>query len=180
MFQQCQLRSSFIAAIATIVLALPIAAHAGSNKVTTTLRTSVTGSFFLNTGDQSSSEWIDFSGEVQLVVQAIPPDPIIPPSPIRVHANIAGVSGIGRTSGQHFALNGSENFEADGDVPNTLNLQGEYRLVPPTPIVPPNPIIPPNPIVPINFTVQVDENGIATSALATLGECTTDVGCGQL
>jgi hypothetical protein len=80
---------------------------------------------------------------------------------------MAGVSGIGRTSGQHFVLNGSENFEADGDVPNTLNLKGEYRL------------IPPDPIVPINFTVQVDQNGIATSALATIGECTTDLACGD-
>ena len=51
-----------------------------------------------------------------------------------LHANMAGVSGIGRTSGQHFVLNGSENFEADGDIPNTLNLQGTYRL---TPVPPP-------------------------------------------
>lgn len=174
MLQRCQLRSSSIAAIAAMLLALPICAHAGSApKVTTTLRVALTGSFFLNTDDQSSSEWIDFSGDVQLVVQATPPNPIIPPSPIRVHANMAGVTGIGRTSGQHFVLNGSENFEADGDVPNTLNLQGEYRLVPP------NPIIPPNPIMPVSFTLQVDQNGIATSALATIGECTTDLVCGN-
>jgi hypothetical protein len=91
---------------------------------------------------------------------------------------MAGVTGIGRTSGTHFVLNGSENFEADGDVPNTLRLQGDYRLIPPSPITPPNPIIPRNPIVPINFALQVDENGIATSALAIVGECTTDI-CGD-
>jgi hypothetical protein len=150
------------------LLALPVSAHAGS-KITTSLTTAVTGSFFLNTGDGASSEWIDFSGDVHLVVQAIPPNPIVPPTPIRVHVNMAGVSGVGRTSGTHFVLNGSENFEADGDIPNTLTLQGEYRLVPP------NPIIPPSPIVPINFTVQVDQSGIATGALATIGACTTDI-----
>ena len=120
MLRRCQLRSSFIAALATALLALSPCARAGS-KVTTSLSPAVTGSFFLNTGDQSSSEWVDFSGDVHLVVQAIPPDPIIPPSPIT----------------------------------------------------------PPNPIVPINFIVQVGENGIATGALATVGECTTDLGCGD-
>ncbi len=170
MLRQCQLRFSLIATLAAIVVAVPVSAHAGSGpKVTTTLRTALTGSFFFNTGDAATSEWIDFSGNVQLVIQATPPNPITPPSPIRVHANMAGVSGIGRTSGQHFVLNGSENFEADGDVPNTLNLQGEYRLIPP------NPIIPPTPVMPVNFTVQVDENGIATSALAVVGECSTDI-----
>jgi hypothetical protein len=86
---------------------------------------------------------------------------------------MAGVSGIGRTSGQHFVLNGSENFEADGDVPNTLSFAGEYRLIPP------NPITPPSPILPLDFTVQVDGNGIATSALATVGECTSVDVCGD-
>ena len=180
MLRRHQFRTSFIAALTAIAFAMPVCAHAGANKVTTSIKTTVTGSFFLNTGDNSTSEWIDFSGDVHLVVQAVPPNPIVPPTPIRVHANMAGVSGIGRTSGQHFVLNGSENFEADGDVPNTLDFQGEYRLIPPNPITPPSPITPPNPIVPINFTVQVDENGIATSALATAGECSVDVGCGQL
>lgn len=155
-----------------LIIVISVSAHA-SSKVTTTLQVVLTGSFFLDTGDQSTSEWIDFSGNAQLVVQAIPPNPIIPPSPIRIHANVAGVSGVGRTSGQHFVLNGSENFEADGDLPNTLNLQAEYRLIPP------NPVVPPNPIMPVSFTVQVDANGIATSALATIGECTTDLGCGN-
>src|SRR5690242_6911872 len=100
MLQQHKLRSSFVAALATVTLALSVCAHAGSGpKVTTTLRAALTGSFFLSTGDSSTSEWIDFLGDVQLVVQATPPSPIVPPSPIRVHANMAGVSGIGRTSG---------------------------------------------------------------------------------
>lgn len=177
MLRRCQLGSSFIAAFAAIVLSLTVCAHAGSSKVTTSIKTTLTGSFFLDTGDQSSSEWIDFSGDVHLVVQAIPPNPITPPSPIRVHVNMAGVTGVGRTSGQHFVLNGSENFEADGDIPNTLDLQGTYRLGPTPPPITQGPN--PPPIVPINFTVQVDENGIATSALATVGECSADV-CGQL
>jgi len=168
MLRKCQLRTSLISALAGVVLALPTCAHAGSApKVTTTLRVALTGSFFLNTGDQSTSEWIDFSGDVQLVIRAIPPDPI------RVHANMAGATGIGRTSGRRFILNGSENFEADGDVPNTLNFEGEYRLIPPYPI------IPPDPIMPVNFTVQVDGNGIASSELASVGECTTDLSCGN-
>lgn len=171
MIQPRELRPRLIATLAATILALTVCAHAGS-KVTTSLSTALTGSFFLDTGDQSSSEWIDFSGDVHLVVQAIPPDPIIPPTPIRVHINMAGVSGIGRTSGTHYALNGSENFEADGAVPNTLSLQGEYRLIPP------NPIIPPTPVVPINFTVQVNESAVATGATAALGECTKDV-CDQ-
>jgi hypothetical protein len=133
MLRKCQLRFSFISALAAVMLMLPICAHAGSApKVTTTFRTALTGSFFLNTGHQSTSEWVDFSDDVQLVVQATPPNPI------RVHADMAGVSGVGRTSGQHFVLNGSENFAADGDVPNTLSFAGEYRMTPPNPITPPN------------------------------------------
>lgn len=74
-------------------------------------------------------------------------------------------------------FNGSENFEADGDVPNTLTLQGTYRLSPIPPPISQGPTGPP--IMPISFTVQVDQNGIATSASATVGECTTDLGCGN-
>lgn len=167
-----------IAILSAGLLALSVCARAGSTpKVTTTLRVALTGSFFLNTGDQSTSEWIDLSGDVQLVVQAIPPNPVIPPTPIRVHANVAGVTGIGRTSGQHFVLNGSENFEADGDIPNTLTLQGTYRLGPEPPLISQGPE--PPPIVPINFTVQVDQSGIATSASAAVGDCTVDLGCGD-
>lgn len=177
MLRRCQLPASFTAVLATIVLSLPVCAHAGSSKVTTSIKTTLTGSFFLNTGDQSSSEQIDFSGDVHLVVQAIPPTPVVPPTSIRVHVNMAGVSGVGRTSGQQFVLNGSENFEADGDVPNTLDLQGSYRLSPTPPPISQSPN--PPPIVPINFTIQVDENGIATSAVATVDECSADV-CGQL
>ena len=78
-------------ALSVMVALAPICAHAGSApKVTTTLRVALTGSFFLNTGDQSSSEWIDFSGDVQLVVRAVPPNPIIPPTPVRIHANMGG------------------------------------------------------------------------------------------
>ena len=67
MLRKCQLRST-IAALTAMLLALPICAHAGSEpKVTTTLRVALTGSFFLDTGGQSSSKWIDFSGDVQLV-----------------------------------------------------------------------------------------------------------------
>lgn len=148
-------RPRLYAVVLSVVVASSCAHAASAPKVTTTLRTALTGSFFLNTGDASTSEWIDFSGDVQLVVQSVPPNPIVPPSPIRIHANMAGVSGVGRTSGQHFVLKGSENFEADGDLPNTLNLQAEYRLIPP------NPVIPPNPIMPVSFTVEVDANGIA-------------------
>jgi hypothetical protein len=179
MLRKYQPGSSFIAAVAAITLAMPVCAHAGASKVTTSIKTAVTGSFFFDSGDSSSSEWIDFSGDAQLVVQVIPPDPITPPNPIRVHANMAGVSGIGRTSGMHFVLNGSENFEADGDLPNTLSLQGDYRLIPPNPVVPPSPIIPPTPVVPINFALQLDENGIATSALAVVGQCTSADICGD-
>jgi hypothetical protein len=109
MIHERQLRSSCIAAIAAMLL-LPACASASTPKVTTTLRVAVTGSFFFDTGDQSSSEWIDCSGDVQLVVQAIPPS---------------------------------------------------------------------NPILPVNFTVQVDENGAATSALANIGKCRSDFSCGN-
>ena len=46
-------------------------------------------------------------------------------------------------------------------------------------LVPRNPTVTPTLILPVNFSVQVDENGIATSAVGTVGECTTDV-CEEL
>lgn len=162
--------ATLVGAVAIFGLTLSVCAQSSSSsKVTTNLKTALTGSFFLNTGDASTSEWIDVSGSVHLVVQAIPPNPIIPPTPVRVHANMAGVNGIGRTSGTHFVLNGSENFELDGELPQSLTVVGQYRFIPPSPI------IPPNPVMPVNFTLQVDENGVATAAVATVGQCSVDV-----
>ncbi len=153
--------------LAAVMAEAPASALAGS-LVTTSLRATLVGSIFAN------NEWIDLSGDTHLLIQALPTDPCTPTDPcrqppIRVHVNMAGVTGIGRTSGQQYVLNGSENFEFDGTLPAYLQFQGSYRLIPPTPIVPPSPI------VPVDFTVQINESGVASGAIASVGTCTTDV-----
>lgn len=157
----------YITHLALLACALGSASYgqSGNGVVTTSLKVGLQGSFFFNNGDQS--EWIDVSGDIHLVVQAIPGNPVIPGNPIRVHTNMAGITGIGRTSGTQYVINGSENFELSSALPASLQFQGLYRLIPGNPIIPGNPVSP-NPILPVFFALSVDETGTGSSALAVI------------
>jgi hypothetical protein len=70
---------------------------AADGPVTTQLHLNFPSPVFVETGTQA--ELVDFSGTIHMVVHVTPPDPIAPPDPIRVHTNLAGVSGVGQTTG---------------------------------------------------------------------------------
>jgi len=156
-------RLTITAAVVLALFTLTVT-HAQST-VTTSLTTSLNGSFFFNNGDQS--EWIDISGTVHLVIKSIPGNPVIPGNPIRVHANMAGVTGLGRTSGQQYVINGDENFEFDNTLPAALQFEGHYRLIPGNPVIPGNPIAP-SPVLPVAFSVSLDEAGVVGNVAAVV------------
>lgn len=166
--------------LALAMLTLPCApgSAAATRTVTTSLGAPLDGAFFVNNGDQP--EWVDLTGSAHLVVQA-PTDFSIPnPPPIRVHVNMAGVEGVGRTTGRRYELTGAEDFEFDGALPASPFFQGGYRLTPTPPPIrespDPPPIIPsPPPILPVDFSLTIEGSGIATQAAASVGSVgTTD------
>jgi hypothetical protein len=107
-------------------------ANQTNNPVVSNLRIPFNQTVFVSNGD--SSEFVDFSGNIHLVVKYLPPNPILPPSPIRVHTNIMNVSGVGQTSGLRYQLNGAMNFEFPASAPGDFSFDASYLLLPPNPI----------------------------------------------
>jgi hypothetical protein len=83
-------------------------------------------------------EPIDFSGSIHLVIQAIPSDPTIPSDPVRISTNLAGVTGVGQTSGIGYRVTGAADFVLAAS-PN-LDFTATYRLIPVDPIIPSDPL----------------------------------------
>lgn len=120
-------------------------------------------------------ETVPLGGMVH-VVSIVPPSPVTPPSPIKLHFNMAGVLGTGDTSGNTYVATGA----------------AELDITPPSPIIPPSPITPPSPIftlegtgscagkaqLPVSFTLMFDASGhLQPTSTASLGECSVDHPC---
>jgi hypothetical protein len=59
-------------------------------------------------GDRQA-EWSIFLGTIHRVLKAHPPNPLYSGEPVHVHTNLAGVNGVGQTTGaDNFAIDGSE------------------------------------------------------------------------
>lgn len=144
-------------------LAAPMGAAVGDT-VTSNWRLPFQGSYFVDNG--ASSEFVDLSGSVHLVVKYYPGDPTVPPNPIRIHTNLVSVSGVGRTSGQSYRLTGAANFELDADAGSTFAFVGSYRLIPTDPCkgCPTSARF-----LPIRYAVMLNSAGEVTEATATAG-----------
>jgi hypothetical protein len=97
--------------------------------ITTSSFLTLSGTVFTQ-GDPCSppgGDSVNLSGNVHVVTivpptAIVPPTPVVPPSPIRLHFNMADVTGTGSSTGNTYILTGASTF------------------VPPTPIVPPTPV----------------------------------------
>ena len=134
---------------------------AADGPVTTQLHLDFPSPIFVDTGTQV--ELVDFSGTIHMVVRVYPTDPVFPTDPIRVHTNLAGVSGVGQTTGGRYQATGAATFEFDGELgdTDTLVFTGSYPLFPPTPIR--------GLRVLIAYEVTINEVGEVTDATASSG-----------
>ncbi len=121
--------------LATVFLTFS-AARAG---VISNLRLPFNQTVFVTNGD--SSEFVDFSGNIHLVVRVFQPgdpyfptDPVFPTDPLRVHTNIMNLTGIGQTSGLTYQLNGTTDIGFPANFPGDISFDADYLLLPPSPI----------------------------------------------
>ena len=135
-----------------LALMIPFAARAATSSVWTQIRATVT-----------QPEVVPFSGALHTVSQiAIPVEPCIPTAPCRnvpitMHLNLAGVTGVGQTSGLRYRVTGAV------DMSGIINLPGQFAVNPIFQLIPPNPIIPPSPIK-ITVVLSADSSGNVTAS----------------
>jgi len=81
-----------------------------------------------------------------------------PSEPIRILTNLAGVRGVGQTTGAVYRVTGASSHTFSQLPPSSYTFVAAYRLLPPNPIrlLPPNPI---RPSVSLAFGVTLDEGG---------------------
>ena len=91
-------------------------------------------------------EVINLSGAIHVVTEiAYPTDPCFPTDPCRAfpitaHLNLAGVTGIGQTTGNRYRATGATDVTGSINLPGGFVVNGGFQLIPPNPIVSPNPI----------------------------------------
>ena len=118
-------------------LLTPLAATA------TTVTTSVWTQF---TTTVTQPEVINLGGAIHVVTQiTMPTDPCTPTDPCRfvpvaAHLNLAGVSGIGQTTGTRYRATGATDVTGTINLPGGFVVSAVFQLTPPDPIVPPSPI----------------------------------------
>lgn len=112
-----------------------------------TLASTVTTSVWTQfTTTVTQPEVINLGGAIHVVTQiTIPNDPCYPTDPCRAvpvtaNLNLAGVSGIGQSTGQRYRATGSATVSGSIDMPGGFVVSAVFQLTPPNPIVPPSPI----------------------------------------
>ena len=90
-------------------------------------------------------ELINLGGAIHVVTQITPSDPCIPTDPCRAvpvtaYLNLAGVSGVGQSTGQRYRATGSATVSGSINLPGGFVVSAGFQLTPPNPIIPPNPI----------------------------------------
>lgn len=107
-------------------------------------------------------EVINLGGAIHVVTQITAPvDPCIPNDPCRAvlvaaHLNLAGVTGIGQSTGARYRATGA------ADVTGTINLPGGFMVSAVFQLTPPNPIVPPSPIK-VQVFMTADASGNVTA-----------------
>ena len=161
--------------IATLVCVLGLVAALGhalaprvaaaGQVVTTSLMIPFQETVFVT--NNTPPEGVLLTGQLHLVIQvAIPADPCYPVDPCRsvpysVHTNLAGVSGVGQTTGLPYTASGATQASGVTSLPGGFAIQAHYRLLPPSPITPLAAILP------VTGSVALSAGGTATQATAT-------------
>jgi len=140
------------------------AGHAGGMPATTQLRVAFPSQVYINTG--ALAELVDFTGEIHMVI--VPPDPVQPTDPVQpqdpihVYTNLAGVVGVGQTTGAIYRVTGAAQSSFVKMLPASLEFHEGYRLVPPDPVSP-QPLL-------LRYTVDINADGIVGEVFVTMGE----------
>jgi concanavalin A-like lectin/glucanase superfamily protein len=125
-------------------LLLPFLTSPGAGAtVTTSLWTQYSATVTANTGTQP--ELVNLGGAIHVVSQVSPGDPCSPTDPCRevpvtAYLNLAGVNGLGQTTGTRYRATGSASVQGSINIPGGFIVSAAFQLVPPDPIVPPSPI----------------------------------------
>lgn len=91
-------------------------------------------------------EVIHLGGAIHVVTQITTPvDPCSPGDPCRfvpvtAHLNLAGVTGIGQSTGARYRATGAADVTGAINMPGGFVVGAVFQLIPPDPIVPPTPI----------------------------------------
>jgi len=107
-------------------------------------------------------ELINLGGAIHVVTEITSPsDPCIPGDPCRgvpviVHLNLAGVTGVGQTTGQRYRATGA------ADVSGTITMPGGFVTGAAFQLVPPDPIIPPT-LINVQVFLTTDSSGNVTA-----------------
>ena len=161
MNEKIRIRAAALLFGLTLVLIGAAGGGAQPAQVVSNLTIPFNQSALVNNGD--AAEPVDFMGSVHLVVKfTVPPDPITPPDPIRIHTNLMGVSGIGQTTGLRYEVTGAADFEFQVNAQGNFSFVGSYHLVPPSPIKGDEELT-----LPIRYNVVLNESGEVTQASAS-------------
>lgn len=124
-----------------VALALGIARLAeGAQPTTTSMQVPLAGTVFVPLSD-GSLDAVALAGQVHVVTQVIPPDPVTPPNPVRIHVNLDRVSGVGDLTGLRYNATGANRINLPTAPPDPINLGFNLRPQGP-PGIPPDPFIP--------------------------------------
>jgi hypothetical protein len=125
--------------IAALVIAACIATAATAATVTTSVWTQFTTTV-------TQPEVINLGGAIHVVTQiTTPSDPCFPTDPCRsvpvtVNLNLAGVTGIGQSTGTRYRATGATTVTGSINLPGGFVVNAGFQLIPPNPIIPPTPI----------------------------------------
>src|ERR1051326_2029245 len=87
----------------------------------------------------SQPELVNLGGAIHVVTQIPPTDPIDPSRevPVTAYLNLAGVNGVGQTTGTQYRATGSASVQGSINIPGGFVVSAAFQLVPPDPITPP-------------------------------------------
>jgi hypothetical protein len=145
--------------IALVALAFAFTPQIASAQVETERNVSFSATVFVDSSNMA--EEVDFSGSIHLRVRYLPPNPVLPPNPIRVHTNLITMRGIGRTSGLEYIVNGASNATFPMASPTNFSFGSSYHLLPPNPVRGSDALS-----FPILFTITLNDSGEITEASA--------------
>ena len=170
------------------IAATAICAIAGLGATPVDARGAVTTSLFLPlqglvlNPNASCPEQVPLSGMVHVVSIFYPSPPPISqapgPPPIRLHFNMAGVMGTGLSSGSTYVATGAQDVLIPNPPPITPQGFALSPLPPPIFQLEGTDSCAGQAQLPVNFNLMFDGSGhLLPGSSASLGQCTTDLGC---
>lgn len=144
------------AMIAAAIVLCIYAPSFGAQPVVTSLQVPLAGIVDVPLSDNTFDQ-VALAGMVHVVTYVAPPNPIVPPNPVRIHINLDQVTGVGASTGSRYNATGANRINLPSLPTDPINLSFDLRAVgfPPDPIAPPDPIVPLDITFTLNFSVDL-------------------------